>query len=144
MSFLPIILLGFVICVPLYFIWKGIRERESEHKKRIARKREGRINLSKSEFVLYYRESGFDEVLVARLYFDISERFDKKLHPLHPDDLLLEDLKIDEEELDDIAIKYFKEINDREPTADDTKRFNENGNRKLKFEDLLIFVTTKF
>ena len=128
-----------VLLIPFYFIWQGNKERDAERLKKLAERK----TISPEKFIKYFEEKGFKKETVRELY-DELQSYSGNETPLNPDDDLCEVFNIDIEELESIAENIFRKTHGREITKSEIKKFNPEGKRMTKFEEVLIFISGKF
>ena len=110
-----------------------------QNDRRLLAKQKKRTPLPKEAFKEIYIMQGYIKSVVQDLYNEVKSYVPKHFN-LDPGDDLSEDYKIDEGDLEELAIKYFKTVRNREPLSEDFRIFNLENKALYTFEGLLAFV----
>lgn len=108
---------------------------------RLIEKSKKRGVISKEEFIIELEKKGFERELIDKLYDQIKFYTPTKNFTMSPDDKLVDDYGIIDEDLEEIAQIIFKERNGIGPTEVDYKIAEKNGATINTFEGILIFAT---
>ena len=131
-----IFILIILVCVGLYSIYKTNR-----NDRKLKKKSDKRGIISRSDFVKTLEEKNYDIEWIEKLYDRISDYVPKKDFSMAPTDNLVEEYRIDDEDLSDIANELFEERNGIKPNRNDTEKAEKYGASIKTFEEILLYIT---
>ena len=107
---------------------------------KLIKKTKLRGNISKSDFINYLTLKGFEEKWISKLYDSILVYVPRKKFSMSPEDNLIDDYKILDDDLVDIAMNLYLERNGKKATQKEIDEAENRGASILTFEGILIFI----
>ncbi len=100
-----------------------------------------REKLSREDFVKVLVSKGYKQESVEVVYENIATYLPQSINiSMYPDDDLINDYDIDNEDLEDIIKKIFKKLNSPIPDRKSQRIFYEENGTKLTLERIIHFI----
>ena len=131
-----IVIAGVCIVILAVYFFTASRKRS----KTLKQKATIRGQISRTDFIGYFEEKGFDQVVIEKVHERLSNYVPKKDFSIHPNDSPTRDFHIDGEDLLDLCNELFKDRHGRKPKKEDYQIAEEQGAEIHTIEGILIFA----
>ena len=131
-----IFILIIIVGSTLYYFYKGYL-----NDKELKRLSKNRGVITKAEFIYILEKKNYEAKWIGKLYDQIADYVPKHNFTMSPMDKLVDQYRIDDEDLVDLALKLFLERNGYEASKEDIKKAEKQGASILTFEGILFFIT---
>ena len=128
-----VLIIAFVSLIRSYYFDKKLKTKSLK-----------RGEISKTEFIEVLASKGYEKEWIDKLYDRVKIYAPKKHFSMSPDDSLVEDYRIHEPDILDIADELYEERNSERATEEEYIMAEKIGATIYTFEGILKFITRKF